>query len=235
MAEIFNITHDGGNLDEYDVTVVDGGDLSVHEDAAMGGSHGLKCVIDDSNLLYGQWNFVDASVEHLRFRFYIDPNGLTMDKADSFYFMEANHSSGYVLDLSFLFTNESEYAVFMYVYEDGGGNTGWIGQNVITDAAHYVEVHVERASSNVASDGRVRLWIDGELKRTESGVDNYDIMDNLDAMLLGPLGSIDATISGTLYLDEFRANDDGSEIGEWVAESEDGISGMGMGMKVVRL
>jgi len=45
----------------------------------------------------------------------------------------------------------------------------------ITNAAHYVEVDVQRASSAIAGDGTTRLWIDGTLKETVASIDLYDL------------------------------------------------------------
>ena len=83
----------------------------------------------------------------------------------------------------------------------------------ITDAPHWIETHIERATSDVASDGRARWWLDGTLIRTDDHIDNYDVFGNITDVRIGAVMGIDAGTSGTFYLDEFRANNDGNRIG----------------------
>ena len=77
MGEVFDVTHNAGNLSEYDATVTDGGDLSAAVGAAMAGSdYGLQAVIDDTTKVYGRMDF-SLSSSAFRYRFYFDPNGLS--------------------------------------------------------------------------------------------------------------------------------------------------------------
>ena len=117
----------------------------------------------------------------------------------------------------------------LYAAHDAGESLHIVDS--ISAGEHYAELHVERASSNVSADGRVRWWLDGVLQQTWDNVDNYDHCAALSELQIG-VRYISAGTSGTIYLDEYKANDDGSEIGEEV-EVVDGIRTMTMGMRMV--
>lgn len=232
MTELFNITHDAGNLDEYDSTVIDGGDLSAHVDAALGGStSGLKCVIDDTTSIYGVKEQADPGTGKLRYRVYIDPNGLTMAANNKFVIV--NHRSDVasaVTQLEYIY--QTGYKLRLEINDDDG----WADNDttgVITDAMHYVEVNVVQASSAVASDGSVQWWVDGVDQGIVTGLDNYHNFAGMSGFRVGGAFGIDSGTSGTMYIDELEANDDGGEIGEVVAAKSSG-NGMRMRMREVK-
>jgi hypothetical protein len=203
-------------LTEYDSTTTDGGDLSVTAAAALGGTdYGLSALIDDTNVIYGEKTFtLTSSVYSLRF--YIDPNTLTMANNDNFPVNVTLAGTQRARTLVYLgYSTANGYRIRLAV----GNDTGWsfTGWYAITDAEHYVEVQVQYASSATASDGTATLWIDGVEQQQMTGIDLFDLAKP-DRARLGALLGIDAGTSGTLYLDEFKFNDNGTEIGE-VAEN----------------
>ena len=233
MSELFNVTHELGTLDEYDSTVVDGGDLSAHADGALAGtSYGLKCVIDDTTGIYGVVNISPPASNQLRVRFYVDPNGITMGDWESFYLMFEGPNSGFENIAARFYSVSGNYRMSPGVRDDG--NIWRESSSVaISDAPHYIEFHLVRATSDVASDGYVDWWIDGAAQTRLANIDNYDGWSGITDLRFGAVSSLDAGTSGTLYLDELRANDDGSEIGVAVAAEKDGIRAMVMGMSLV--
>ena len=217
MALLWNVTHDAGNLDEYDGTVTDGGDLSASVGSAMAGTtNGMAALVDDTTAIYASMNWNGASGNELRFRFYFDPNDFTRTEGgDNYtqisYFNLTN--APWNAGTLFLFTDvsETEYTLRLRAREDDGTDLGSTYHAILNDA-NYIEVHIERASSNVADDGQARMWINGVLKETIEDVDNYDLWDVWEKIDLGA-DTVAANSSGTLYFDEFKANDDGTEIG----------------------
>ena len=210
MGEVFNVTHNAGNLSEYDATATDGGDLSADAAAAMAGSgYGLQAVVDDTSALYGQVNVSLASAA-FRYRFYFDPNGVSMGNGDEFRLVDFC-DGGSVRQFVDVEYSGSAYNIRAQVVDDVGG---WdtTGNQAITDAPHYIEVLVEYASSNVASDGRVTLWIDGSQEGQITGLDIYDV-SKPDRARMGAVQGLEGTTSGTIYLDEFVLRDDDTAIG----------------------
>jgi hypothetical protein len=216
MSDLFNITLESavltGTSDSFDSAVTDGGDLSVDAAAAMGyGDYGLQCVINDMAAMYGQKDQAAPASNEIRFRIYIDPNGLTMAAGDQLnpLYLACSGAPWWLAAISLVYDGVSYYLV-LHRYGDGG----WVGQQVaaITDAEHYVEVHIVRAANAGSNDGTVQYWVDGVDQGVSPGFDNFDAFALLVGFRAGADG-VDAGTNGTFYLDELRANDDGSEIG----------------------
>jgi hypothetical protein len=210
MAEIFNIQLET-DLSEFDSTVTDGGDLSQAVAAALAASSGgLSCLIDDTNSIYGQKNFTELTSVAYRFRFYVDPNSLTMAGSDDFQICRILNSSNGRCQ-AWLRYDGSSYEIRARVIDD---SLTWNATSNydISDAEHYVEIQVQYATSDVASDGTLTLWIDGAQQELITGLDIYDI-SKPDNARLGAVSDIDAGTSGTLYLDEFVFRDDTTVIG----------------------
>jgi len=230
MGDLFDITHELGNLDEYDSTVVDGGDLSAHVDAALAGtSYGLKCVIDDTTDIYGRMSQSWPGSNELRYRFYFDRNTFSGSNYNYVTLLHGNFSGSWWCRAR-LRQVGAGVQLHLYNSHDGGEDVHIV--DPITAGEHYLEIHIERAATDVSADGRVRWWLDGALEKTWENVDNYDRCAALTSLDVGAIAPA-AGVSGTVYLDEFKANDDGSEIGAAVAAVKDGIKAMAMGMRLV--
>jgi hypothetical protein len=212
MAEIFNIQHET-DLSEYDSTITDGGDLSQSGAAALAGtSGGMSVLIDDTTAIYGSKDFTTITSTKYRFRFYIDPNSLAGLSSGNYVTVSSIRSSAGDCSLIFVKYDSGESKYYCYVrYRDDGGTWYNTSNALFTDAAHYIEALVEYASSDVASDGIVTLWVDGSQEAQDTGIDIYDLAKPDE----GRLGAyqVSAGVSGTLYLDEFVFRDDDTEIG----------------------
>lgn len=212
MAELFNIRHET-DLSEYTSTVTDSGDLSQSGAAALAGtSGGMSALIDGTGAIYGERTFSQVTSGTYRFRFYIDPNNLTMAGADTFQVCRILDSSSGRCQV-WLRYDGSNYEIRARVQED---DTTWTATNNydISNAEHYVEVRVVYAASGVASDGTLDLWIDGVLQQQKTGLDIYDTTQP-DNGRLGAVSDLNVGTSGTLYLDEFVFRDDGTLIGAY--------------------
>lgn len=225
MAELLNITHDGNNLNEYDSTSTDGGDLSTGTPGLASTTAKMELLIDDTNNIYAQKDQTAPASNQIRFRFYIDPNGLTMADDENLVCFFLGTSDYSMLHSILLHHATGVYKIVSREYEDD--DTGGWHSFTITDAEHYIEVHIERASSNVASDGQARLWIDGNLEDTATALDNYDKFATLNKLRACAF-SFTGTPAGTFYLDEIKANDDGSEIGPVAAGVEIALDALGL-------
>lgn len=215
---VFEIRHEVLDLSEYDSTVTDGGDLSRDAAAALAStSGGLQAVIDDTNGIYGRKNFTQLTSSEYRYRFYVDPNSLSGVGGWGMYLggvfrSSTALSSGVILDYS----SPNFQIRVRYEYDGGYTNTSTVN---ITDAPHYIEVHVQFASGPTANDGVITVYIDGSQEAQDTGLDMYDIGKPLHARL-GPWSMDTGTSpSGTLYLDEFVLRSDGTEIGPYEVEN----------------
>jgi len=213
MSEIINISLES-DLSEFTSTVEDSGDLYWSADAALAGtSGGMACLIDDTNAIYGEYNLgTSATSGTYRFRLYFDPNDLSMGNGDNFilgYFLTSATTFGY---LEFQYVTGTGYQVRLGQRDDAS-IWRYTSAYTISNAPHYIELEWVRATNSTSNDGESNLWVDGELKESKADIDNFDRLSNFDVARFGAVGNIDGTTSGTFYIDEIKANDDGSEIG----------------------
>ena len=214
--------HLNADLSEFTSTVTDGDDLAWSNDAtarAVAGTAGaMSCLLDDTTAIYGQKNFNKSTT--VRLRFYIDPNTLTMATGDSFIvFRFAQVSSGLPIFNVNLARTATSYRFQASAYNDAGASA--CGSDIIdiTDAPHYVEFLGVQAATDVSSDGSYQIWVDGVSKDADTGIDNYNRMNDQNWRIrVGALEGIDAGTSGTFYIDEIAVNDSGVEIGpvSWI-------------------
>lgn len=210
MPEIFNISHRGG-LGEYDSVVTDGGDLSWDIWAGLaGGVGGLKCVIDDTTAIYAEKEFPQLTSDIYRYRTYIKAGDLVMGSGNEFDFAGL-YDDGATRSRLRLRWNGTSFAISAEARNDVGGFESTF-EYEITGDEHYPEVRVEYASTVSSNDGKLSLWIDGDLKQEKAGLGIFDVSRPNEARL-GPQFGLDPGTNGILLLDEFVARDDDIEIG----------------------
>jgi len=211
MTVIVDIDHEDGTLSEYYFAATDGGDLSVEAGAALAGTnYGLQAVIDDTVSIYGRYDVTNSSGV-FRIRFYFDPNTITMANSDRFQICEIYNGVTEIARIEFYY--QSAYQIRARCINDASATLD-TNYYTITDDPHYIAFKYIRATDAGSSDGSLQLWINGVDKQTLSSIDNYDRFPQLDRFLFGHVTSIVATeTNGTVFFDEMKANDDGSEIG----------------------
>lgn len=210
MAQIFNITHDDGTLDEYD-SLENATNLSAETAAAMADTaYGLQVLIDSTTATYALITFTQFTSAALRFRFYLDPNTLTIDDGDMFTILHMfqSDSSRVVLQLRY---DSPNYRVRAGVRLD---NDNWetTAYYNITDLPHYIEVLLQYATGPNDDNAELTLWVDGAQQENKTDLDIYDIT-KIDRARFGAPFQLDPNTEGTFYLDEFVLRDDDTEIG----------------------
>lgn len=215
MAVVFTASHESNNFSEYTASVTDGGDLSTSTDSALASTaYGMKCVIDDTTSIYAYKALASAvTTGVVRYRFYIDPNSITMSALTEHTVVIITDISSNPVSLVLLHrTNTSEYGIYCVCVQDGGGHLNSQIQT-ITDAPHYIEVQTVRATTSSSTDGYTEFWVDGTYAYKTVLTDNYDQFNDFQIVIMGAPSGIDAGTSGTFYLDELVVNDDGGAIG----------------------
>jgi len=212
MAVIESINHSTNDFSQWD-NVTSAGDFSVTSAAAMAGtSYGMQTVIDDVQQLRGYQN-LSYSSNVLRFRFYFDPNSITMSNGHNFYIARLEDGGSTYVYLRFKYTTAAGYQVDGRIYDDSRSGIVDTAFHNLSDGPHVIELEVNRATTTDADDATVEIWVDGYSQGVSSGVDLYDQWP-LDKVFLGVTSNNQAGTSGTLYFDQLIVNDDGSPIGE---------------------
>jgi len=207
----FSADLETGDLSQFGTTVTDGGDLSAHADAAYAGSYGLKCVIDDTNSIYGRIDTI-INASQVRAGFWFNPNSVTMNDLVAVSISTGDGNTDFRVGLR---RNGSNYELFVGVDNDSAtwaydyatlrayGTSGW----------HWVEYHVSRSTGAGNNDGFAKLWIDvidGTPDAELSSVDD-DTLDHDRPQFGAPV--VQTSVSGTIYIDEISGNDTGDAIG----------------------
>ena len=219
MTTLAQLTHETGDLTQYDVTQTDGGDVAVTAAAALAGTgYGLALTIDDNNIIYAGKLISPASTTGVaRYRAYFDPNGIVMDAGSHFGWCYLQRDNGDVL-CSMQLGRDAGNTTFRFTGSavNDAVNSAMSYPVDITDAPHLFEMRLTRATNATSSDGTLEVWIDGVASYGVTGVDNYDRMSNVGAVTAGFINP-QGNPSGTLYIDEIVVNDDGGAIGAYVA------------------
>jgi len=213
MSQIFNVTHETGDLSQYTTTATDGGDLSVTAAAALAGAFGLSVLIDDTIAIYGGMSFTTLTSGVYRTRFYIDPNGLTMATNDEFLPLVITTSGGTSRALVALNWDGSAYRIRAGVRIDAGTFT-YTSYYTISDGPHWIEALWQYATTADANNGVMTLWIDGVQQQTITTLDLFTLTQPGYAVL-GASSGLDSGTSGTFYLDEWILRNDAVPIGRW--------------------
>lgn len=202
---IVDVDHEGGDLSEYDATV---GGVSATVGAALNGTnYGMNVNITDQVADYGQVDLSAPASGKLRIRFYVDPNGLTIGAGDDFVIFKDNENQ-VIMKLRW---NGASYLIVNSFQDDDGNWAGWDGPT-ITDGPHYIEYYITRETADGEDDGRIQQWIDGIYDHDEY-FDNFNGFANLSWLRIGAVAEIDVGTSGNFFIDEFKVNDDGYQMG----------------------
>jgi hypothetical protein len=186
----------------------DGGHLSVATAAKLHGSYGMSCLIADTESM-GCW-YQGASKSEMRIRFYVDPNTISIPTNEAITILDTwTFGWGATLDM-YLKKTSTGYEITSQCRNDTNGVITIT--STLTDAPHCVEIHWKASTGAGNNNGIWEMWLDGILIDSITTVDN-DTKD-LANLLFGPSYVDSVNIAGTIYLDDFVANDDGSAIGE---------------------
>jgi hypothetical protein len=203
--QIFADGFDLGGLARWSSASTDGGDLSATPAASLSGAGmGLQAAVDDTAGLYVQ-DDEPNNENRYRARFRLDPNGFdpgeTAGKRRTRVLILFEQAPTRRLAAVVLRRLGGQYSLQARVRRDDDtqADTGFI---TITDAPHTIELDWRRATSPIAGNGRLDLWIDGVLRSTLTGLDNN--ASSVDFVRLGAL-SVKATATGTLFLDGFES------------------------------
>jgi hypothetical protein len=210
-----NITHEQGSIPDYWDSSVRSStmDIGINFCGLADTSKGLR--VDSAvpgSYVAKNLNLDISSQRTLRFRFYLDPNSVTMALNDSFRLVRLKNSSGtdaFYLSLGY---QNNGYRILSRAFTDVG--SALLNNSAISDAEHWIEVLLTRASSSSASDGTAGIWIDDSPAGTLTGLDNYDRFDEADLFQFGNCYADQAQgTSGYIWLDEVKIQGHGEFIG----------------------
>jgi hypothetical protein len=197
---IFADSFESGTLGAWSGAVTDGSDLAVTTAAALVGARGLQATVNDNNPLYVR-DTRPANETRYRLRFRFHPNGIAMADGDAHTLFAARQGSTEVFRLLFR-RSGGNYQLRGQIRNDATTYTAtsWF---TITNAAQVIEIEWQAATAPGANNGLLRLWLNGALRQTLSGIDNDT--RRVDEVRLGPQAGIDNGTRGVMFFDHFES------------------------------
>ena len=196
-------------LTGFDCVAIKGGTIEVAAAAALVGSYG--CAMTPLNG-YAMYAYVYYPVcRRFRFSFYWNQNTFALDDAGYFY---TARPLGYmsVFYLSYIRAG-STYYLKPEAYDDAVGVVHGTSTTVPA-GTHHFEIDWKASSAPGANDGFMRFWKDDVSVTQPAALETLDNDTVFVTNLTFPGYSAAAFNSnGTYYLDQIRANNDGTVIG----------------------
>jgi len=210
MADLFSDGFESGDLTAWSSNENNSGDLSATEAAALHGSYGLNCLINDSTNMYVQDDTPNSETEY-RIRAYFDPNSIYMENNNEIAIVRAGNNGNTIFDVTLKYTDANNYTIYVGIVDDGSGWT-YINAVDVGDTPHCIEVYWIAATDVGQNDGIAQLWVDGVSAGTQETLDTDT--KTITQIQVGAPGKGDmGASSGTFFIDDFASNNDGSEIG----------------------
>lgn len=207
MAVVVAVDHETGDFSQYDSVTNPDSDLSISSGAALAGTaYGMAVLIDDATAIYGRKNTAVSGVTEITSRFYVDPNGVDLYSTTTVELLRLGRTASPWQFARVEMHDNPAYEVRLVVTDDGG-STSATSYYSFSDASHYVEMWFTKAASASSNDGVARLYIDGVLQETLSGLDLFNNFQ-IDYESLGAVNVGSASSSGTYYLDELVVRND---------------------------
>lgn len=206
---LLDVDFEDGTFSGATVTDADG-HMTVGAAGALNGTtQGVSLNFADNTSMVARWAFTASLTGVARGRIFLDPNTCAMGANNTFYLLSLENGANAVGGIEVNYNGG--YDVRAYIYDDAGTPTESV-RSYYTDAPHRIEVKLTRASTNVAADGRVDIWVDGAGLQSITGIDNYDRFSQLDHVKIGAEG-VDTGTRGIMFVDELIVNNTGDEIG----------------------
>lgn len=179
--------------------------LSVGAPAAMNGDYGLSVSNPPSGESYVLYDVYSnhGEIYHTRAGFRFDPNGIETfsgdrDYAQIYYQIDADIGVKY---------DNGTYYIFAHAFDMNGEHR--TTEVEISDGPHTIELEWEAPATSISADGWMTFWVDGvEIETITDLNDRYQVSE----IYLGFVWDTPGSFSGTMYFDNFSANDDGTQI-----------------------
>lgn len=181
---------------DFDAVTENGSSTLVDE------SGDLKFTIDSSqNTVFGQiTTSLPDDQDRVAFLFRLDPNTLTMATNDQLTIAQGIGASiggtttDWIVDLKKTATG---YQIVISIVTDAGATTAGTAFDISDDEMD-VLVEWNNATAVAADDGYLKVWVNGILKDSITGVDNDQ--RQTDTIYFGAVTGIDAGTEGSFYL-----------------------------------
>lgn len=211
MAELLHLTHDANDFSEYVVTPT-GTRITTSASAGLNGTAaGVQFDTAGSSGTDARVNPSFGALETIvRIGWYFDKNTLSITTGYSEY-LEV--SSGGFNPLLQVRINDVSGLNMRFRTNDDLGSEYLINWGSISSGERKIEVIIEKAVTSGSSDGIITVFVDTIQVGQITGIDNYDLMNDLVTVTeLNLRDTSLGTQSGIFYFDEIIIRDDSTPI-----------------------
>ena len=209
MSELFNIELET-DLTEFS-SLVNSGDLDWVSGGLASTAGKMGVTIDDTSDRHGVKTFTQITADDFGARFHFKRNTLSIPNYNSFRLCYVKNGYGDYNMTVEIYKTSTVYQIRAGLRNDsyGADFTSWY---TIDDTEHCIEVLCQRASSAVANDAEITLWIDDVEKENKTGLDWYNFSKPA-SLEIGAVDNVDASTTGQFFIDEIVLRDDAFYIG----------------------
>ena len=211
MSEIFNTTFEDNHLYQYPVSngfhavYVDGGTIEVNGSSKHNGNYG--CEITGAQYSKACGIQYTEPLTRFRQRFYFHGNNLSIADGASLYLARNYHSdASRILYAIALYRGGSTYYIYTALSDNSELLVGYSGDTAISmNTWNYIETDWQSGSP-----GSLKTYLNGAQISTISQTNN---LSRVIYPALGVTHYRNHATTGSFYVDDWVANDDGSSIG----------------------
>lgn len=197
---------ESGDLTAWSSTVaLDKTEIAADAAAALDGAFGIANTFDGATHRAYVEDDSPSGAQLFSAFLRLDPNSITVAAGSGHVIYECGRDAGdRALQLKF-FANASGYLLRLEARRDDGTwailpTGGW---TQLSDAPHTVRLRWRASFLGGADNGEAELWVDGVSQGALTGLANA--ARAIDRCRLGAVVGVDASTTGTLYLDDYRA------------------------------
>jgi hypothetical protein len=225
MAEVFHITHDANNWNEYDSGVPPGGSkVALSAAAALGGStYGLAVDVTAAGISFIEKDLsgISNSATVIRFGFRMNLNGIALTASSAETLFQIIPGSGLEFCEAIWLVENGSGGFYIEVdsLDDDGSPRELDSAGTLPSGDITIEIVWDKPASTSSNDGVCTIYVNGVSSASITTLDNFDNFEDVtgepspDNNLVLDLGSSGGgSDSGTLYIDEFIIRDDDTQI-----------------------
>jgi hypothetical protein len=182
------------------------GDLFVDTAARIVGNYGLRNVVDNNGARFVQ-DDTPGGESSYHARFYFDPNSIQMNSGNHVIFQGYKYN-GMELPAAVVRVEvgkDKDTGLYQVRAAIRKNNNDWIFSPAYTfsDYHHAFEIRWRAGTGIARPDGVLQFWLDGELKYSQTNVDNHT--HRVDFARLGVVEPPDVGTAGSHCLDHFES------------------------------
>jgi hypothetical protein len=208
ISPTINLDHETGNLSQYSGTSAFGSSqVTVVNSAAYNSSYGLKVDTIAGSGANQAWAYKTLSpwpMNQMAVGFYFNSTGIIGNTSDSIEIFEIDSNGPDFANIRLIKATGGGTSIEVNLFDGDGFSPPKKVTEVVSNGWHKVEIVMDEATTGIATDGRATVWFDGVLLNSFTGLNNYNLFNNVETVYFGLFDRLPSSnnIAGTVLIDE---------------------------------